>query len=231
MSPWLMLVLGGCVHPRVASLEQRVTTLEADMARIQGEPVAPNRDQEPMATELLNKANHAWDVDLDARTATSLLIQLHHDFPGALVDVRADRLRTELSVIGEVAPPLSVEWIQGSTTWAAAPVTLVVFFEEWCPHCAREMPILAERAAALQGRGVQVVGLTKLTRSSTLEELQAFLVDKGIRFPIGKEDGQLSKDFEVSGIPAAALVKGDKVIWRGHPAKLDDERLQRLLAR
>jgi hypothetical protein len=32
----------------------------------------------------------------------------------------------------------------------------------------------------------------------------------------------------VTGIPAAAVVKGGKVIWRGHPAQLTDDVLGKL---
>ena len=40
----------------------------------------------------------------------------------------------------------------------------------------------------------------------------------------------MSAAYAVSGIPAAALVKEGKVIWRGHPARLTDELLEQLLA-
>ena len=38
-----------------------------------------------------------------------------------------------------------------------------------------------------------------------------------------KENGDLSKHFNVSGIPAAAVVKGGKIVWRGHPGRLSDD--------
>ena len=41
-------------------------------------------------------------------------------------------------------------------------------------------------------------------------------------YPTAKENGDLSKHFNVSGIPAAAVVKGGKVVWRGHPGRLND---------
>ena len=40
----------------------------------------------------------------------------------------------------------------------------------------------------------------------------------------------LSGAYAVSGIPAAALVKDGKVIWRGHPSRLTDELVQQLLS-
>ncbi|MFT7518621.1 MAG: hypothetical protein ACI9MC_000753, partial [Kiritimatiellia bacterium] len=43
----------------------------------------------------------------------------------------------------------------------------------------------------------------------------------GVTFPIGKDGGELTKFYAVSGVPAAAVVKDGVVVWRGHPAKLD----------
>ena len=40
----------------------------------------------------------------------------------------------------------------------------------------------------------------------------------------------MSSSFAVTGIPAAALVKDGKVVWRGHPARLDDALLDKLMA-
>ena len=55
------------------------------------------------------------------------------------------------------------------------------------------------------------------TNSST-----EFIKDNKVTYPTAKENGDLSKHFNVSGIPAAAVVKGGKIIWRGHPGRLND---------
>jgi hypothetical protein len=36
----------------------------------------------------------------------------------------------------------------------------------------------------------------------------------------------VASHFGVSGIPAAAVVKGGKVVWRGHPARLSEQMLK-----
>ena len=53
--------------------------------------------------------------------------------------------------------------------------------------------------------------------------------EKGVTYPIGKEDGTLTTRFAVKGIPAAALVRNGKVIWRGHPARLTDAQIKTFL--
>jgi hypothetical protein len=78
----------------------------------------------------------------------------------------------------------------------------------------------------LKGEGLQVVGLTKITRSSTEEKVSTFISEKQIAYPVAKEDGELSRYFNVSGIPAAAVLKDGKVVWRGHPAQLNEAKLK-----
>jgi thiol-disulfide isomerase/thioredoxin len=135
-----------------------------------------------------------------------------------------------LSVIGKSAPAeWKIEkWYQGESDvdLGSGKTTLLVFWEEWCPHCKREVPKLQDMYNDLKGQGLQVVGLTKITRSSSDEKVSAFIADKHIAYPIAKEDGTLSSYFNVSGIPAAAVLKDGKVVWRGHPAQLDEAKLK-----
>ena len=75
-------------------------------------------------------------------------------------------------------------------------------------------------------QGLQVVALTKITRSSTEETVSKFIEDKKMTYPVAKEDGKASQYFGVAGIPAAAVVKDGKVIWRGHPANISEAMLK-----
>ena len=58
-----------------------------------------------------------------------------------------------------------------------------------------------------------------------------FIAENKVTYPIAKEQGdEMSKAFNVSGIPAAAVVKNGTVVWRGHPARLDDAKISGWLA-
>ena len=143
---------------------------------------------------------------------------------------RAKKVAAELEVIGKPAPTaLTIEkWYQGESevNIASGKPTLVVFWEEWCPHCKREVPNLNETYGKYKGQGLQVVGLTKITRKSTEESVTAFISEKEVAYPMAKETGDMSSYFNVSGIPAAAVVKDGTIVWRGHPARLTDEMIQ-----
>ena len=54
-----------------------------------------------------------------------------------------------------------------------------------------------------------------------MDSVQAFIDENDITFPMAKEDGTLSAHFAVGGIPAVAVVQDGRVIWRGHPARVN----------
>ncbi len=168
----------------------------------------------------------------DVATARDALGRVVAQFPGSRQAKAAERVLKELNVVGKSAPPVSpTKWLQGSLAYADAPATLVVYFEVWCPHCKREVPQMAERAEALRAKGVQVLLVTRLTKSSTEDSTLAFLAENRVAFATLVDDhSTMSDGAAVSGIPAAALVRDGVIIWRGHPARLDDTLLDRVLA-
>ena len=142
----------------------------------------------------------------------------------------ARRTYQELQVVGKAIPAdWGIEkWFQGESdvNLDGANTTLVVFWETWCPHCQREVPKLQALYDSLRGDGLQVVGLTKINKSSTADKVSDFIKAQNVNYPIAKENGSASTHFGVSGIPAAAVVKDGKVIWRGHPARLSEAQLK-----
>jgi thiol-disulfide isomerase/thioredoxin len=215
-------------------MNQRLQRLEALVAKLAAQSGAPTAEEEKAAAGLLADANAmiiAGDID-GAREKLNDLIQ-HHS--RTRVARRARALAVEVEVIGKPAPAaLAVDkWYQGESegegSLKADGATLLVFWEEWCPHCRREVPRLEEVYDRYKAQGLHVVGLTRLTRGVTEDTLHSFLTDNHITFPIAKEDGELSGEFNVRGIPAAAVVKAGKIVWRGHPARLSEEMIQRWL--
>ena len=137
------------------------------------------------------------------------------------------RFQQELEVIGKETPKeWGIEkWFQGEDQidLDAASTTVLVFWEVWCPHCVREVPRLQEVYNKHKGDGLQLIGLTKLSKSATEEKLTDFISENKVEYPIAKEDGSTSQYFNVSGVPAAAVVRNGEVVWRGHPARLGEE--------
>ncbi len=151
-------------------------------------------------------------------------------YAGTAAHGQLRRLGAELAVIGKDAPGEwgIDDWYQGESDidLASGKTTLLVFWEVWCPHCKREVPKLQQIYDDLKGDGLQVVGLTKLSRSATEQGVKDFMNETSVGYPVAKENGSASQWFNVSGVPAAAVVKDGKVIWRGHPARLNEALLK-----
>ena len=231
--------------PRIAELEERIAALETKLAAVETQ-------MDAQVDEIVNKAvqeigmrdqraNEAYNTiaQLAARgdqvAAKAQMTTFMSKYAGTDAAKRAARLNQELQVVGKPAPPqVSVEkWYVGSdesVDLTADGLTLMVFWEEWCPHCKREVPKMQATYDKFSANGLNIVGLTKITKSSTEAKVTQFIQTNGLQFPIAKERGDLSQYFGVSGIPAAAVVKDGKIIWRGHPNAINDALIQAWLA-
>jgi thiol-disulfide isomerase/thioredoxin len=219
---------GGDVNEKITALTQRVEALEKKM-QSGGQPTGGNPALETEAANALTAINQmlsAGRVD-DAKAQLAVFFQKYGQ---TKTSGRARSLQNELAVVGKTTPASwGIEkWFQGKSevNLDAGKTTLLVFWETWCPHCKREVPKLEEVYDRFKGQGLQVVGLTRVTKGATEDTVKTFLAENKVAYPVAKEDGSVSTYFSVSGIPAAAVVKGGKVVWRGHPASLTDDMLK-----
>jgi thiol-disulfide isomerase/thioredoxin len=124
-------------------------------------------------------------------------------------------------VFGKDAMALNVDkWHQGNVDIADGKATLLVFWEVWCPHCKREVPKMQKIHDDYGPKGLQVVGLTKQSRDKSDADVMAFLEENDVKYPTARENGDISTHYGVRGVPAAAVVKDGKVVWRGHPSRI-----------
>lgn len=230
-----LAALSACADP---ALEKRVADLEAQVKELQtkgpkaGPPGAPGAEagvdpaKEQAAAELFRQANEMAEAG-NYDGAKGKLAELTAQYGDTRAAKRSSRLSSELAVVGSDAGDLAVDkWFAGQAAMGDGKATLLVFFEEWCPHCQREVPKMQATYTKYKGQGLNVIGLTKVTRSATDEKVDAFIKQHEVTYPVAKEKGDLSERFGVSGIPAAAVVKNGKVVWRGHPARLTDQMVE-----
>lgn len=218
------------VEDRVKVLEQRVQQLEQKLAAAQAP--APN----PAAVQLESEAGAAYNeinklaLAGKAEEAKAQLPEFMKKYGTTSWAGRASMLQKDLELLGKQGPTNwgIQKWFQGQNDidLAAKKTTLVVFWEVWCPHCQREVPKLQAMYTDLKGQGLQVVGLTKVTKTSTDDKVASFISEQKIGYPVAKEDGSASTYFNVGGIPAAVVLKDGKIVWRGHPASLTEDKLK-----
>ncbi len=241
----VLLALGAamsaCSDPE---LEMRVAQLETEVAQLKKNGAQPAPAPAQAAQKTAKPAGAAQGNADPARTEAAIALfreanqlvaarkydearaklnQLKNEYGDTPAARSGDKVLREIEVIGKPTGPLQVEkWYQGQTEIGNEP-TLLVFWEAWCPHCKREVPKLEELYQKHKGK-MAVIGLTKQTRNITDDQVKSFIEEKGIHYPIAKEaDGAMSRYYNVSGIPAAAVVKDGKVVWRGHPARITEE--------
>lgn len=246
----LALVLGVFALPvwaqndaKVAELEGKIAALEKRMATLERNIVQQLQNMERRIAQgatapnpLEGEANAAYNkiVQLtnggDMVTAKAEMTEFMKKYASTETAKRARRLNTELQVVGKSSPTdWGIEkWFQGESDvdLSSDKTTLLVFWEVWCPHCKREVPKIQKIYTDLKDEGLQLVGLTKITKSSTEEKVKEFITSEKLAYPMAKENGATSAHFNVSGIPAAAVVKAGKVVWRGHPARLNEAMLR-----
>ncbi len=222
---------GAKVDERLKALEAKVGALEkkVDLLVARGAAQAKSGADEQQAQALYNEIT-GLVVNDKIPEAKAKIAEFNSKYSSSKVASRVRRLNQELGVIGKDAPAdYNIEtWLQGEgeVDLTSGKTTLVVFWEVWCPYCKREVPKLQQTYVKYKDRGLQVVGLMKMSRSTTAESVLAFVKERGVEYPVAKENGQASAYFAVSGVPAAAVVKDGKIVWRGHPARLTDAMLE-----
>lgn len=214
---------------KVADLETRVKAIEEKAAKAPAAPAGAPAANDPEQEAAMNIYKEAADLSSQGKTeeAKTKLTELTAQYGKTRAGQAGARLLAELSVVGKDVSDLKVEeWYVGQASLADSKATLVVFWEVWCPHCKREVPKLQATFDTYKSQGLGVVGLTKLTRGKTVDEVKAFIAENKVTYPMGKEAGDMSEFFGVSGVPAAAVVKAGKVVWRGHPAQVTEDMIK-----
>ena len=221
---------------KVDALEKRIATMERNLTQqlsniskqlAAGGAASPAAEAEAQtALAAVNRLIASGD-STKAKADMTAFMQKYGNTQAAK---GARRTYQELQVVGKAIPAdWGIEkWFQGESdiNLAGKDTTLVVFWETWCPHCQREVPKLQALYDSLRGDGLQVVGLTKINKSATEQKVEDFIKERNLSYPIAKENGSASRHFGVSGVPAAAVVKDGKVVWRGHPARLSEAQLK-----
>ena len=140
-------------------------------------------------------------------------------------------LEVELGYIGREAGDLMVEkWFQGETHYENAKVTLLVFFETWCPHCQDEMPRIELMHKTFAPQGLEVVGLTKVSETATEESVYGFITEHAVSFPVAKVTETFAGRYGVDTVPAAVIIKSGKIVWRGKPDRIAGKTIEMVLS-
>jgi len=228
----LAVVAAGCapasVSEDVAALNEKVDALTAKVDAIKVGGGAPTAALEAESQRVYGELNNLVSQG-KIKEAQAQVRSIGQKYAATKIGSRFNSLGRELAIVGKDIPAKwGVEkWIQGqdAINLDNGDTTVLVFWEHWCPHCRNEVPKLQEVYNKYQSKGLQMVGMTKMSRNTGEAKIRELLDENKVTYPIAKDDGSIAAHFAVSGIPAAAVVKGGKCVWRGHPSRITDDLL------
>jgi thiol-disulfide isomerase/thioredoxin len=135
------------------------------------------------------------------------------------------------AMLGQLAPELALEWLDGAPDGALSDlrgkVVLLEFWRTWCEPCLGEVPYLNELHGRYQADGLVVVGVT----SEEQDLVRAAREQAAIAFPLARSaDPAAERYWGISAVPRAFLVDREgALVWVGHPGALEEGRLRELL--
>jgi thiol-disulfide isomerase/thioredoxin len=111
----------------------------------------------------------------------------------------------------------------------ARKVVVVNFWNQDCPPCRQEMPLLQSEARRLKGKGVTVIGVLYVGGNwpNDPQEAGTFLERMGIGYPnVTDQSSVLAREFGIAGIPSTVVVDRSgrmrfRVLGRLKPGQID----------
>lgn len=119
--------------------------------------------------------------------------------------------------MGEVnrpAPDIALTTLGGGDVRLAnlqGNIVLVNFWGSWCDPCKREMPALQSAYERLKGRGFTIIGVNltddERTRGVTEAQLQAFVAQFGVTYPIALDvGGEVTNAYHIYPLPTSFFI-------------------------
>ncbi|MCC6315008.1 MAG: TlpA family protein disulfide reductase [Thermomicrobiales bacterium] len=149
----------------------------------------------------------------------------------------AQRERETGNVAGEPAPDVSLTLLDGSSLRLAdlrGKVVVLNFWASWCGPCRTEAPVLQAYSEQAKANGENTVVVGVGIRTDTDADARAFVRDKGLTYPIGRDTdtdqpgvGPVEAAFGVPGAyPSTLFITPDGTVDRYHLGPITEQQLR-----
>jgi cytochrome c biogenesis protein CcmG/thiol:disulfide interchange protein DsbE len=129
-------------------------------------------------------------------------------------------------MVGQKLPSSTLNFVGSKPDMDGKPL-LLEFWATWCPPCRTSIPHLNEIHAKYKDRGLLVVGVTGEPNAVIKKFQKEVPMDYAVATDTG---GRLNEKMGISGIPHAFLVnKSGEIVWQGHPNRLTDADIEKIL--
>lgn len=111
--------------------------------------------------------------------------------------------------------------------WRGRPV-LINFWASWCGPCEVEMPDIQAAYEAHAGQDLVVLAIAV---DDSAENVRRFFEKHGLTFQPLLDDGQVSRAYQVFGLPTSFFVSADGEVVAVHTGVLTESKIEEYLAR
>lgn len=155
------------------------------------------------------------------------------DLSSAYVTVMAPAGLGDLRV-GQLAPDFTLPTLEGGEITLSelnGQAVLINFWASWCVPCRVETPLLVDAYHRYADEGLVVLGLN-LTEQDRLEEVQAFVSEFDVSYPVLLDDGtEVSHNlYNLFGLPMSVFVDRSGIIKRVIVGAIMDAEIDRYIA-
>jgi peroxiredoxin len=140
------------------------------------------------------------------------------------------QLRGNGLTLGREAPDFTLDYLEGGGSVTLRElrgrVVLLNFWSAACPPCREKMPVMQRLYEDLQQDGFLVLAVNVNDLPALARE---FVVQNGYTFQVLKDDGLVSRLYEVRYIPKTLLLDRDGVIRRIRVGTLGEQEMRQMV--
>ncbi len=114
----------------------------------------------------------------------------------------------------EVAPDFSLMTVNKRTVRLSdyrGKIVFLNFWATWCPPCRMELPSMEKLAERFKGKPFVILAVN--VDESDPGNVEAFVRQMGLTFPVLIDDGSISARYRVNSIPTTFIIKKNGVIY------------------